>query len=186
MGFSFRQWQPTLEVETYRVPLAIPAGRGGTLKRLRGVLPIVAYARTGPLVSVPFGAAVNRPLSASGVTLTVRRLDRLGSFVWSLQAVVRGESHTPAPTTAAGPRQLTLAPVRPPFQPDDHVQVLDDQGRPFLLSPGSNAPRPDGSIEFTLQIHSNAQYGPPTTLRYYGLVAEATEVPFVFESVPMP
>ena len=76
MGFSFRQWRPTLEVETYRIPLAIPAARGGTLKRLRGVLPIIAYARTGPLVSVPLGAAVNRPLSASGVTLTVRRLDR--------------------------------------------------------------------------------------------------------------
>ncbi len=186
MGFSFRQWRPTLEVETYRVPLAIPAGRGGTLKRLRGVLPIIAYARTGPLVSVHLGAAVNRPLSASGVTLTVRRLDRQAGFVWALQAVVRGQSHTTTPTTAAGPRQLTLAPVRPPFQPDDHVQILDDQGRPFLVSTGGNTPRPDGSIEFTLLIHSNAQYGPPTTLRYYGLVAEATEVPFIFENMPMP
>jgi hypothetical protein len=185
MAFSLRQWQPMLDVEAYRVPLGIPASRGGTLKRLRGVLPIIAYARTGPLVSVPLGAAVNRPLSASGVTLTVRRLDRAG-FVWSLQAVVRGEAHTTTPTTAAGPRQLTLAPVRPPFHPDDHVQVLDDQGRPFLVSTGGNTPRPDGSIEFTLLIHSNAQYGPPTTLRYYGLVAEATEMPFTFEDVPMP
>ena len=93
-------------------------------------------------MSVPLGAAVNRPLSASGVTLTVRRLDRQAGFVLALQAVVRGESHTTTPTTAAGPRQLTLAPVRPPFHPDDHVQVLDDQGRPFLVSTGGNTPRP--------------------------------------------
>ena len=132
---------------------------------------------------------MNRPLSASGVTLTVRSLERQGRAGLSsgaLQAVVRGESHTTTPTTAAGPRQLTLAPVRPPFHPDDHVQVLDDQGRPFLVSTAGNTPRPDGSIEFTLLIHSNAQYGPPTTLRYYGLVAEATEVPFRFEDVAMP
>ncbi len=185
VGLTFRQWRPSLEVEAYRIPLGIPETRAGAFKRLRGVLPIIAYARTGPLVSVPLGAALNRPLSASGVTLTVRRLERAG-FVWSLQAVVSGEAHTTTPATAAGPRQLTLAPVRPPFQPDDHVQVLDDQGRPFLLSTGGNTPRPDGSIEFTLLIHSNAQYGPPTTLRYYGLVAEATEVPFTFENVPMP
>ncbi len=141
VGFSFRQWRPTLEVESYRIPLAIPAARGGTLKRLRGVLPIVAYARTGPLLAVPLGAAVNRPLSASGVTLTVRRLERQAGFVWALQAIVRGEAHTTTPTTAAGPRQLTLAPVRPPFHPDDHIQVLDDQGRPFLVSTGGNTPR---------------------------------------------
>ena len=48
MGFSFRQWRPTLEVETYRVPLAIPAGRGGTLKRLRGVLPDHRLRPDGP------------------------------------------------------------------------------------------------------------------------------------------
>lgn len=186
MGFSLRQWRPLLSSQPYRVPLAIPAGRGGTLKRLRGALPIVALARTGPLMSVPLGGIAGRPLSASGVTLTVRRVDRMGGNAWSIQAVVRGEHHATTPATAAGPRQLTLSPLRPTFQPEDHVEVLDDQGRPFLISPNATTPRPDGTIEFTVVVHTNSQYGPPTTLRYYGLVAEATEVPFLFEDVPMP
>jgi hypothetical protein len=188
MSSIFRQWKPELEVEAYRVPLAIPAGPGGTLRRFRGVLPIVAYARTGPLLTAPLAGIAGRPLSASGVTLTVRRFDRSapGGFVWALQGSVVGEPRTAAAPTAAGPRQLTLAPVRPPFRPDDHVQVLDDQGRPFLVTVNGSTPRPDGSTEFTLLVHGNAQYGPPTTLRYYGLVAEAIEVPFAFEGVPMP
>ena len=184
--FSYRQWRPTLGVQPYRVPLAVPAARGGMLKRLRGVLPIVAYARTGPLVSIPLAGAVNRPLAAAGVTLTVRNLEHQSSQVWALQAVVRGEHRPATPPIAAGPRQLALAPIRPAFHPDDHVQVLDDQGRPFLLTTSTAAPRPDGTIEFTVLIHTNAQYGPPTTLRYFGLVAEATEVPFLFKDVPMP
>ncbi len=186
MGSPFRQWRPTLSVQPYRIPLAIPAGRGGSLKRLRGALPIIAFARTGPLMTVPLGGVAGRPLSASGVTLTVRRVDRMGGNAWSLQAVVRGEHHSTTPAIAAGPRQLTLSPLRPPFQPDDHIEVIDDRGRPFLLTSNATTPRPDGTIEFTVLIHTNSQYGPPSTLRYYGLVAEATEVPFLFEDVPMP
>ena len=186
MGFPFRQWLPVLSAQPYRVPLAIPAGRGGTLRRLRGGLPIVAFARTGPLMSVPLGGIAGRPLSASGVTLVVRRVDRMGGNAWSIQAVVRGEPHATTPATAAGPRQLTLSPLRATFHPDDHIQIVDDQDRPFLLSSNTTTARPDGSIEFTVMVHTNNQYGPPTTLRYYGLVAEATEVPFSFENVPMP
>jgi hypothetical protein len=186
-GFSFRQWQPTLSVQAYRVPLAIPAERGGTLRRLRGTLPIVAYARTGPLMTVPLGGIVGRPLSASGVTLTVRKVERPNNGpTWAIQAVVRGEPHATTPAVAPGPRQITAAPVRPNFAPDDHIQVLDDRGRPFLLSTNASTPRPDGTIEFTVLVHTNTQSGPPNTLRYYGLVAEAIEVPFAFEDVPMP
>lgn len=186
MGFPFRQWRPTLVTQAYRIPLAIPAGRGGTLKRLRGALPVFAFARTGPLMVAPLGGIANRPMSASGVTLTVRRADRQGAGAWVLQAVVRGEPHATTPAVAAGPRQLTLTPLHPPFQPDDHIEVVDDRGRPFLVSSNGITPRPDGSIEFTIFVHTNPQYGPPSTLRYYGLVAEATEVPFLFEDVPMP
>ena len=186
MGLPFRQWRPVLSAQSYRVPLAIPSARGGTLRRLRGALPIVAFARTGPLMSVPLGGIAGRPLSASGVTLIVRRVDRMGGNAWSIQAVVRGEHHTTNPATAPGPRQLTLSPLRPTFHPDDHVEVVDDQGRPFFITSHATTPRPDGTIEFTVMVHTNSQYGPPTTLRYYGLVAEATEVPFPFEDVPMP
>ncbi len=184
-GSPFRQWA-AVSVQPYQVPLAIPAARGGTLGRLRGVLPVVASARTGPLMSAPLAGIAGRPLSASGVTLTVRRIDRAVGNTWSIQAVVRGERQTMVPVTAAGPRQLTLSPIPPTFHPEDRVEIVDDRSRPFLLTSHSVSPRPDGTIEFALTVHTNGQYGPPTTLRYYGLVAEATEVPFLFENVPMP
>jgi hypothetical protein len=185
MGLPFRQWRPEVEAETYRIPLAIPAARGGMLARFRGVLPVVAYARTEPLMTVPIAGIEGRALAASGVVLTVRKFARVNTRAWALQAVVHGEAQPTGTATAAGPRQLTLSPLKPPFQADDHIQVVDDQNRPFLMNSGST-PRPDGSIEINIQLHTNPLYGPPTTLRYYGLVAEATEVPFAFEGVPMP
>ncbi len=182
-----RQWRggsPT--ALAYKIPLAIPAARGGTLVRLRGHLPVVVLARTGPLMTVSLSEAVGRPFAASGVTLTIHGMDRSRDRIEGLRVSVAGEGPRSAPPTAPGPRQLSLAPLRPAYQADDHIQVLDDQGRPFLISAYVPPSRGDGPIEFRVTLFPNPGLGPPSTLRYYGLVGEATEVPFLFEGVPLP
>jgi hypothetical protein len=186
-AFSFRQWRPDmLGFLPYRVPLAIPASRGGTLKRLRGFLPISVVARTGPILSLPLEGTEGRPIHAGGITLTVRKVDRNQGRPSVMQLVVRGEAARATPATAPGPRQLTLSTLHPAYHPDDHIQILDAQGRAFSLSSNIPPVRPDGLLELTVTIHANSSIGPPATLRYYGLVGEATEVPFLFEDVPMP
>jgi HAMP domain-containing protein len=186
-AFSARQWLPGPSVQIYRVPLAIPSGRGGTLKRLRGCLPIVVSAREGPIMIVPLAGAEGRTFSSGGIILTVRRvqppaLGRPGTLALS----IRGEEYRSVPTIAAGPRELTLSPIRPVFSADDHIEILDPRGRPLPHYSSAPPPRPEGSIEVTITLQPNPQLGPPTTLRYHGVNAEATEVPFLFEDVPMP
>jgi hypothetical protein len=185
-AFSARQWLPGPSVQMYRVPLAIPAGRGGTLKRLRGCLPIIVAAREGPILIVPLEGAEGRTFSSGGIILNVRRLQppalgRPGLLTLS----IRGEEYRTTPTIAAGPRELTLSPIRPVFSADDHIEIVDSRGRPLPHFASAPPPRLDGSIEVQISLQPNP-LGPPATLRYYGVNAEATEVPFLFEDVPMP
>jgi hypothetical protein len=185
--FSARQWLPGPSVQMYRVPLAIPAGRGGNLKRLRGCLPIVVAAREGPIMIVPLVGAEGRTFSTGGIILTIRRLQPPSpGHPGTLTLSIRGEEYRTTPTIAAGPRELTLSPIRPVFSAEDHIELNDPRGRPLPHYSSAPPPRPDGSIEVQITIQPNPQLGPPTTLRYYGVNAEATEVPFLFEDVPMP
>lgn len=191
----FRQWRPEASgALTFRVPLAIPASPGGTLKAFRGDLPITAMARTGPLMDLKLDGPQGRPVSAAGVTLSVERVERSGGRISILHVLIRGEpmpSATPnqglVPSVSPGPRGLTLGRLRPNYHADDHFQVLDDTGRPLMIfSNLTMPPRPDGSFEARIQFHTVTPFGPPTTARYFGIVAEAVEVPFAFEGVPLP
>jgi hypothetical protein len=185
--YPFRQWRPdTLAPITYKLPLAYPPARGGTLKRLRGELPISVVARTGPIMTVPLDGSEGRPFVAGGITLIVRSIERNANVPIALTISVRGEPAKLTPAIAPGPRQLTLGPVHPGFHPDDHIQLLDALGRTIQITSNIPQPRADGLFEFRIQLHSYAPFGPATTLRYYGLVGEATEVPFDFVDVPLP
>jgi hypothetical protein len=185
--FPFRQWRPEgLGAITYRLPLRYPAARGGTLKRLRGELPISVVARTGPIMTVPLDGSEGRPFTAGGITLIVRAIERSVTGPFALTISVRGESPQLTPPIAPGPRQLTLGPIHPGYHPDDHIQILDSLGRTVQITSNIPPPRPDGTLEFRVQIHAYAPSGPATTLRYYGLVGEATEIPFEFVDVPLP
>ncbi len=183
----FRQWRPdNLGAIVYRIPLGYPASRGGVLKRFRGDLPISVVARTGPIMTVPLEGAEGRPFIAGGITLIIQKIERQQNRSAALVISVRGETAKLAPATAPGPRGLTIGPIAPGFHPDDHIQILDAQGRAFQITSNIPPPRLDGSLEFRVQLHPYAPLGPATTLRYYGLVGEAIEVPFDFVDVPMP
>ncbi len=183
----FRQWRPEAPgALAFRVPLAIPAALGGTLKQFRGDLPITALARTGPLMTFKLDGAEGRPVSAGGVTLVVQRVDRVKERISAFQVLIRGEPINQTPGISPGPRQLTLGRLRPPYHADDHFQVIDDQGRLHSLFSNVMNHRPDGSFEVRINLSSYTYLGPATTVRYCGLVGEAVEVPFAFEDVPLP
>ena len=183
----FRQWRTdSLGAITHKVPLAYRSARGGALKRFRGELPITVVARTGPLMTIPLDGAEGRPFVAAGITLIVDRIERSPTGLVALTISVRGETAKLTPATAPGPRQLTLGPIHPGFHPDDHIQILDAHGRTFQIYSNVTPPSADGTLKFRVQPHFDASLGPATTLRYLGLVGEATEVPFEFVDVPMP
>ncbi len=185
--YPFRLWRnDSLSTISYKIPLGIPAARGGTLKHLRGVLPINAVVRTGPMMSFPLEGSEGRPQQTGGLSLVVTKLDRVGGVVRTIHVEARGERAKLTGGTAPGPRELTVGPLAPGFHPDDHIQVLDTLGRPFQINSNIPPARADGTYIFQINIHTFPPLTTPTTLRYYGLVGEAIEIPFDFTEVPMP
>jgi hypothetical protein len=189
---SLRRWnEDGLKLLTYRVPLTWPADRGRRLARLRGYAPVTAVTRTDLRVSFPLEGAEGRSFSGGGLTIAVRKVERKAGpdgppRINALDLAVRGGPTDETSPYATGPNQLSLATIRLKYHADDHIQVEDANGRVYPLY--SNAlPAGQGRMhEFRVNLISTPTLGPPARLRYYGVAAVATEVPFDFADLPLP
>jgi hypothetical protein len=183
-----RRWAAEACELDYALSLSLPAARPGVIRRLRGYLPIMALARTGPLLDTPIAGCEGTSHVVGETTLTVRAVNRVGGRVHAMTIQIRNDpSVAPtSPTIAAGPRQATLAPVTPRFFAADHVQLIDEKGRPCSITINQPPARPDGSLDLTITVGRDPAAGDPARIRYFGIVAELTEVPFLFEAVPIP
>jgi hypothetical protein len=189
----FRRWDlPTVSMLTYGIPLDLPEDRGDRIVRVAGYAPIVAVVRTDEMFAIDLrdAEAAGKAFSSGGLSLTVLGLDG-GPGHAVLQVAMRGVP-SPYDSTdfAAGPRQTTLAPIRLRFNLDDHIAVEDDEGRRYVTASQFEGPGPGpgtvGEAKLSVQLFPDQSLGPPARLRYFGVAAVATEVPFEFADVPIP
>jgi hypothetical protein len=181
-----RRWDSTiLGTLTYTIPLKLPEPRGTRIKRLRGYVPITAVARTGRVLAFSLKRSEGRTFTAGGVTVTVRRFGTEHGQASPLQLLIYGASELDAPAFAPGPNQRTLGPLRLRFSHEDHVQVVDAQGRPYTGASFNRSPTADGKGGTQLTIFPGPS-GPPAEVRYFDVAAVATEVPFDFTDLPLP
>lgn len=171
---------------SYRLPLKLPEPRGRAVARLRGFVPVVALARTDELFSAPWEGLAGKTFSGGGVTLTVLAVG-VGDPATTLDVVIRGEAPPPPPGFAPGPRRMTQAILTVPPGAPEHLRVEDSDGRPVGVNINPSAPRaPDGTARYRVQVFAPGPDRAPARLRYFGIAAVATEIPFDFRDLPIP
>jgi len=184
---GLRSWGlETLGTFSASFPMNLPQDRGTKIARLRGVVPVSAMVRTDELFSSPIDTIQGKELSSGGVTLRVIRVDLVGAS-GSLEIVVKGEPTPDMHTFANGPRQMNLATLRLPYNPDDHLRIEDADGNAYTTSSnGTSPPGPDGSMTYRVSLFPNRPLKPPAKLRYFGIAGVATEIPFDFRDLEIP
>jgi hypothetical protein len=174
-----------LDILQFRIPLKLPDQPGLRIRRLRGFVPVMVAARTDSLLIVPLEGAQGKSFTGGGLTVTVTELQRQEKAT-SLRVAVRGEGRGSHPFFDPLPHPAPLESFRPPFRIEDHLQILDAQGRVFWWNP-SPPPQPGPSEPWDVRIVLDTQrLGPPAELRCYGVVGALTEVAFEFADIPMP
>lgn len=185
--FSLRMWsQEQISTFRYQLPLKLPEGRGSRIVRLRGFVPITAIARTDELFSAPLAGVQNRTLTGGGVSMRVNQVGPIGPSMF-LEVTIQGEPPPDPQAFAAGPRQITQSEIKLAYNLDDHLRIEDQDGNPFGMNAiGTSPPKPDGTMNFRVNLFSSRASKGPATIRYFGVAAVATEIPFEFSDLPIP
>lgn len=168
---------------TTAIPLKLPEERGRSIAKLRGYVPIVAVARLDELFSAPFAGIAGKTLSGGGVTMKV-----VGAGPgMAMDVTIRGEPPPEPIGFAAGPRQTTQATLKIAYNLVDHLRIEDGEGRPFQVHANPTAPpAADGMLTYHVQYFQNGTNDAPARVRYFGVAAVATEIPFDFRDLPIP
>jgi hypothetical protein len=168
----------------FQALLSRPEVPGKTIRRLRGVLPVlVATRKSNPLV-VKLNGANGRTFRNDDVALTIHDVHPLGNTrQMSIELTVRPLSGSGGgPPTAAGPGDFL---VHRPDTSHQQIEVSDAHGRVlhwYQTSFDSEASR----MTLTMTPQAPELNGPPAELRFYGLARSATEISFEFNNLPLP
>jgi hypothetical protein len=174
-----------LDILQFRIPLKLADKPGIRIRKLRGFVPVMVVARTDSLLTIPLEGAEGKSFSGGGLTVTVSEVQQQdkGTIV---QLALRGEGRGSHPFFDPLPHPAPLGTFRPPFRIEDHIQVLDAQGRVFWWNPGPpTQPRLSGPQEVRIVLDTQ-RLGPPAELRCFGVVGTLTEIAFEFADIPMP
>ena len=167
----------------YDVPLRLPVAPGQRITRLKGYIPVTVLARPGGPVEVPLSGPAGKWYSGNGVALAVTRIERDGETT-RIELAFRIDR--PEPSITPGSPPAPLGEFRPPYRLDDHLRVLDDQGRTCWCSSGQQGGSPYGIQRASLTFTGQGGVGPPVRLLYHEVVGVATEVVFEFSDLPLP
>jgi hypothetical protein len=165
-----------------RLPLSLPEQPGKAIKRLRGVIPVVAASRAPEPVSViSVSDAKGKTVTAGDATITITtaRVESDQRAVITFTARLAGEKgnfRDPAYQTRVSGRLVDIA--------QQSIEVLDDQSRSIRTYPGTSIRR--NEVRVTLRTMPGEDVGAPDRLRVFGLNWTATEIPCDFKDVPMP
>jgi hypothetical protein len=174
-----------LDILQFRIPLKLPDKPGCRIRRLQGFVPLMIAARTDSLLIVPLEGAEGRSFSGGDLIVTVSEV-RQQEKGTSLRLTLGGERRGSHPFFDPLPYPAPLGSFRPPFRIEDHIQVLDAQGRVFWWNPSlPSQPGASGPLEVRIVLDTQ-RLGPPAELRCYGVVGTLTEVAFEFADIPMP
>jgi hypothetical protein len=165
-----------------KVPLHRPAEAGGTIKKMRGVIPLVASSRKPDPLVVPLAGAAGKTFENPDLQLTLHEIQPMpNSQNTVLELTVRASERVAAASHAE------TAGFNNAFQRIDpqhlHIDVLDTRG---ALIPWFQSGVEPETGRLTLTLTHLPQTTEPKELRYYALTCGEVSVPFEFSDIPMP
>jgi hypothetical protein len=183
-------WYNTASFQTGAV-IATADLPGTVIRRLRGKVPVIAFARDSNPIVIPLKGegVLGKPFSTRDVTLVVDEVSFARGGQASVNVTVRFDRAGRAPSYKSGRRQ-------PNFMGGDserileHLELYDAAGyrvhfvigdgkrHRLTVSPFVNGDQADGRRASTIPI--------PVELRYYEFVEKAIEIPFDLRDIPMP
>jgi hypothetical protein len=164
---------PTLDVQT---PLAHPPRLGGTIKRLKGQIPVAISTRKASPLVVPLAGAAGKTFQNDDVTVVVHELkinplNRLTEI--ELTATSKDAQASPGMELVNARNQVN----------QQQVEFVDEKSQNVawqISGYGPNASR------IMLRITPQDPTKVATHLRYYGLTRTTADVDFEFQDIPMP
>jgi hypothetical protein len=162
-----------------------PEQPGRSIRKLRGVLPLmVATRKPDPLV-VPLQGAAGKTFHNDEVSLSIVDI-RVAPATnqMSIEVVVRPTSTPATGLSPDGANGQELMIQRPDLrQQQQQIEVVDSQGRLITWYHSSIFDAEGSRMTLTLTPHDPRSA--PAELRYHGLARAATEVSFEFSDIPM-
>ncbi len=174
---------PASPVLHLHAPLIHPARLGGTIKRLKGIIPVTVSSRKSHPLVVPLAGASGKTFQNGEVTLNIQEikanpLNHLTSIELSAHPVNPQTDALNAPPGQGVEFMLPRFGVNP-----QQVEIVDAQDRVInWQQSGWDAE----SSRFTLTLTPHDPSMAPAQLRYYGLARASTEIAFDFHEIPMP
>jgi hypothetical protein len=173
----------TLQMQVHLRP---PQPEARTIKRLRGVVPVVVAARKDDPLVIDLAQGKGKAFQSDEMSITIHDVrtepdqPRI-SIELSLRPNVPSD-----PSVAGGRFAAEMMAFRSPQMSQSQIEILDAQGRVYAQwFPSSN--RIDAEeMRMTIMLLPNEQVGPPTQLRFYDLSRATAEANFEFHDVPMP
>lgn len=169
-------------------PLSMPSAPGANIKRLKGSIPVVVMARKDEPLVVPLTER-NKTFQNGQVTITVHEVKRDPNQPFTtLEMTVKLASRGAQQPFQQGFAAELMTFRNHPGNPQNQVEIVDSQGRPYPQWFAFNAQPGNDGTRLTLrlmQLDQNA-LGPPAEIRFYEMARATTEVSFELTDVPMP
>jgi hypothetical protein len=163
-----------------QAPLRRPDHTGQSIKRLRGVVPVIVATRKPDPLVIPLDGATGKSFQNEEFSLRVLDIrTNPNTHQTSIEIALRANPSSPeAEPVGAG---LPTVAVRRPDTNQQQIEVLDAQGRAIPWYHSNDA---EGSrMTLTLTPHDQ---GAASEIRYYSMVRAQSEVGFEFSDVPLP
>ncbi len=162
-----------------RVDLAYADPPGRRIGRIRGSIPVIVATRKPDPIEVPLDGSLGNTHRNREVELTI----------WHIRPVVGGQSTAIELTLKSLVATRSTDEVDPfplrPESPEQQLEILDSRGEVLTWFPASSFFNGD-ETRLTVNLSTKGPMAVPASVRYYGILRSATEIPFEFQDVPMP
>jgi hypothetical protein len=180
---------PSMRSSPVPVVLSYPSPPARRITLLRGVIPVAVVARRpGPLV-VELKGASGKEFAADSTKITVHKIDaesgREPTVDFTLETAQSGAEET---IVVCDPKGVRLAVHRPSDLMELCLEVVDSRSErlywQFTRAPTRNI---QGRMTIVIRDRNSKRQRPDDLrLRYWRMIATATDLPFVFKDVPTP
>lgn len=171
---------------TLPIPMEYPKHPGRTIVRMKGVVPVTVAVRESTPLTIPLDESVGKTFRHAGLRLDILSIhpDPAGRSPRVIDLLLRPDASDEAKDRVPTGRLPLLVAGGEWDLDQNQFEVFDAQGRPIpWLS--STQRLPEG-LRGSLRPRPPEANARPVTLRFYGLIRRRVDVPFEFESVPMP
>ena len=164
-----------------RLDLMYPTGEAQRLKKVRGLIPLMVSTRKSDPLEIPLDNATDRTFRQSGVEISVGEIklnqpDQPPTIDLKIRATgLTGRD--PLAEEVDGAIRSVVSPQQ--------LEVLDATGRMIPWFPSSSFFNGEES-RLSLTLLDRGGPAVPTTLRYFAVIRDRTEIPFEFRDLPMP